>query len=399
MVQVKDLTEIKLEDLWREVKWDEEDWWGDVKEETLRTVKRLLEGAMEGELVERLGAGRYRRTRARRGYRNGYRPRNLLTELGLLEDLRVPRDRDGQYRPTVLKRYQHSQEKVNGLIRELFLAGVSTRRVGEVLAPILGKAPSAQTVSRVVRSLDAEVCRFQKRRLPDHYCYLLVDGISLKVKGALGVKKRLVLCAYGITADGKREMVSFRQATAESEAQWEAFLQDLYRRGLEGKSLALVVSDGHPGLCRALDMVYPYVPRQRCWVHKLRNVAAKLPKRVQTSCLEGAKAIYQAPTRREAIAQFREWAFRWRSSQPKAVACVEVDMDELLNFLTCPKPHWRKIRTTNAIERAFREVRRRTRPISCFQNSASVNRIIFGIINHLNSSWKEKPLPHFTHFS
>ena len=389
MVQVKDLTELKLEDLWREVKWDEEDWWGDVKQETLRTVKRLLESAMREELLEQLCAGRYRRTQLRRGYRNGYRHRHLLTELGLVEHLRVPRDREGDYQPTVVKRYQHSQERVNNLIRELFLAGVSTRRVGEVLAPVLGKAPSPQTVSRVTRSLDVEVRRFHRRPLDDRYSYLLLDGITLKMKGATGVKKRLVLCAYGITPEGWREMISFRQAKAESEAQWEAFLQGLYQRGLEGKALAMVVSDGNPGLHRALDMVYPYVARQRCWVHKLRNVAAKLPKRVQEPCLKGAKAIYQAPTRREAVVRFRDWACQWRSSQPKAVRCLESDLDELLSFLSCPKAHWPKVRTTNAIERAFREVRRRTRPMSCFQNPASVDRIIYGVINHLNSTWKE----------
>jgi transposase-like protein len=397
MARLRDLTELRLEDLWREVKEDEEEWWGDVKQETLRVVKRLLESAMEEELLERLRAGRYRRSPLRRGYRNGYRHRNLLVELGLVEHLRVPRDREGSYQPTVVERYQRRQGRVNQLIREAFLAGVSTRRVGEVLAPVLGEAPSPQTVSRVLRSLDAEVRRFHGRLLSDHYRYLLLDGITLKVKGATGVRKRLVLCAYGITPQGERQLVSFRQATAESEAQWEAFLRDLYQRGLQGKAVALVVTDGCPGLHRALDTVYPYVPRQRCWVHKLRNVAARLPRRVQEDCLKGAKAIYQAPNRRQAVACFREWAGQWRSSQPRAVACLEPDLEELLTFLDCPPWHWRKVRTTNAIERAFREVRRRTRPMSCFQNTASVDRIIYGVISHLNSTWKEKPIPQFTH--
>lgn len=408
MVQVKDLTEVKVEDLWREVKEGEDDWWGDLKQETLRVVRRLLESAMEEELLERLRAGRYRRTELRRGYRNGYRYRSLLTELGLVSHLRVPRDRGGSYQPTVLPRYQRRQAQVNQLIREVFLAGVSTRRVGEVLAPVLGEAPSPQTVSAVARSRDGEVRRFHTRTLPDHYCYLLLDGITLKVKGASGVKKRLVLCAYAVTPEGEREMIAFRQAPAESEAQWEAFLRDLYERGLEGKALALVVTDGNPGLHRALDTVYPYVTRQRCWGHKLRNVAAKLPKRVQESCLKGAKAIYQAPNRRQALAHFRQWAQQWRpspqrvafgDSQPRAVSCLEADLEELLSFLKCPQGHWRKVRTTNAIERAFREVRRRTRPMSCFQNPASVDRIIYGVINHLNSTWREKPLPEFTHNS
>lgn len=396
MVQVKDLTELSLGDLWREVK-GEEDWWGDLKQETLRVVQRLLEGAMEGELLEQLRAGRYRRTELRRGYRNGYRQRSLLTELGLVEHLRVPRDREGQYQPTVLPRYQRRQEKVNGLVREMFLSGVSTRKVQEVVAPLLGPEVSAQTVSRITRSLDGEVQRYHQRSLTDCYQYLLLDGITLKVKGAMGVKKRLVLCAYGITSKGQRELISFRQATAESEAQWEAFLQDLYDRGLRGQALRLITTDGSPGLHRALDTVYPYAPRQRCWAHKLRNVAAKLPRKHQKSCLGEAKRVYQATTRREAVRRFRAWANAWRGLVPKAVACVEGDVEELLPFLDCPQAHWRKVRTTNAIERAFREVRRRTRPMSCFQNSASVDRIIYGVISHLNKAWEAKPLTEFTH--
>ena len=396
MGQVRDLTEVTVRDLWRGVK-DEEDWWGDLKDESLRVVRRLMESAMEEELLEQLRAGRYRRSGLRRGYRNGYRQRDLLTELGMLEHLRVPRDREGQYQPTILPRYQRRQEKVNRMVREMFLQGVSTRKVEAVLKPLLDTPLSAQSVSRIVRSLDSEVKRYQKQPLADHYRYLLLDGIVLKVKGAAGVKKRMVLCAYGVTSQGQREMISFRQGTAKSEAQWESFLQDLYHRGLRGEQLRLVVTDGCPGLHRALDTVYPYVPRQRCWAHKLRNVASKLRRRDQEECLGQAKKIYQSSTRREAVARFREWRNQWRGVAPKAVQCLEEDLEELLPFLECPQAHWRKVRTTNAIERAFREVRRRTRPMSCFQNGASVDRIIFGVINYLNQSWKNKPLKEFTH--
>lgn len=264
---------------------------------------------------------------------------------------------------------------------------------------MLGEDLSAQSVSRILRSLDIEVKQFHQRRIEDKYRYLFFDGITLKVKGAAGVRKRMVLCAYGVTESGLRELVSFRQATAESEAQWEAFLQELYERGLEGKQVYLVTTDGCPGLHRALDMVYPYVPRQRCWAHKLRNVASKLRRKNQPECLGQAKKIYLAETIREASSRFREWANQWRNIEPKAVKCLEADMDEMLSFLSRPKTHWSKIRTTNAIERAFREVRRRTRPMSCFQNSASVDRIIYGVISRLNKAWKEKPLIEFTHFT
>jgi len=398
MAMVKDLTEITLKDLWKEVK-EEEDWWGGIKEDTQRLIKRLLESTMDEEIIAQLQVARYQRSGNRLGYRNGHRKRSLLTEYGLLDNIKVPRDRQGIYQSSLLTRYQRRQGQVNEMVREMFLDGVSTRKVQDVLKPILKAELSAQSVSRIVRSLDSAVKHFHQSRLLDNYRYLFFDGIILKVKGAGGVRKRFVLCVYGITDNGVKELVSFRQASSESEAQWEAFLRDLYERGLEGKHAKLVTADGCPGLHRALDTVYPYIPRQRCWAHKLRNVASKLRRRNQAECLRQAKKIYLAQTRREATGLFREWAKQWRNPEPKAVKCLEVDMDEMLPFLDCPKLHWSKIRTTNAIERSFREVRRRTRPMSCFQNSASVDRIIYGVISHLNKTWKENPLPQFTHFT
>lgn len=156
------------------------------------------------------------------------------------------------------------------------------------------------------------------------------------------------------------------------------------------------MTDGCPGLHAALETVYPEIPRQRCWAHKLRNVANLLKRSQQRSCLDEARTIYQAATRREAVQRYWAWTRRWRGAAPKAVACLERDLDELLNFLRCPEPHRRKIRTTNAIERAFREVRRRTRPMSCFTNDASCQRIIYAVISHLNRSWKGKPPPEIT---
>lgn len=397
MVQVKDLTQLTITDLWKEVK--EEDFWEEVSQETLGMVKRLVEGVLEEEMVAHLQATWYKRGPERLGYRNGYYERSLVTRWGLIEELRIPRDREGAFASQVIGRYQRFQAQVEDQVREMFLRGVSTRQVGKVLEPLLGTGISAQTVSRITRSLDAEVARFQRRPLVDAYRYLFLDGVTMKVKGPVKVKKRLLLCAYGVTWAGTRELLSFRQATAESEAQWEAMLRDIYNRGLLGEQLRLITIDGSPGLRKALMSVYPYVPVQRCWFHKMSNVASKLPKKVQPLCLEELKQVYLAQTQREAVRIFRTWAARWRDVAAKAVACVAQDLEELLSFLACPKEHWRKVRTTNAIERTFREVRRRTRPMSCFQNSQSVDRIVYGVISHLNASWKAKPLPHFTHNS
>lgn len=360
------------------------------------SVKQMLEQALEAERTDRLAVGRYvRDEESRRDYRNGYYRRDLGTRLGLLRRLRVPRTRRG-YRSELLPRYQRRQEAVHDLIREAFLRGISTRQVGAVLEPVLGEAYSAQTISRIARGLDRAVEGFHRRVLGDHYVYLFLDGVVLKVRDVGGkVRRRVVLAAYGISVGGRRELLAYRLVAGESETAWSAFLQDLYLRGLSGSLLRLVVTDGSTGLAAALGLVYPQVRVQRCWAHKLRNIADKIPKK-EGSCVGQAAAIYAAKNRGQAQRVFRRWAARWRKRRPAAVASVERDLEELLSFFHMPEAHWKKVRTTNVIERAFREVRRRTRPMSSFTNPASCERIVFGVISHLNRSWERKPLKEFT---
>jgi transposase-like protein len=397
MVKVRDLTELKVTDLWKEVK-SEEEWWGDINERILGMVRTILESSMESELLEQLQASPYQRTEVRRGYRNGYYERDLYSQYGVIKALRVPRSRNG-FATQIIPHYQRNLIRVNQMVRNIFLAGVSTRRVGEVLSNLWEREVSAQTVSRICQSLDREVMAYHRRRLEDNYLYLFFDGISMKVKGATQVHKKQILVAYGITLEGKKEIIEFRQSSSESANQWEALLRNLYERGLKGQSCRLIATDGCAGLHQALEVVYPYIPKQRCWAHKLRNVANRIHRKDQIECLAAAKKIYLAENQRAAVKIFKNWKERWRKDYPEAIKCLEKDLDELLNFLACPSAHRVKIRTTNVIERSFREVRRRTRTISCFTNGASVDRIIFGVINHLNNSWKDKPILNFTQLS
>lgn len=394
MARVETLTNRTIAQRFREVK-DEEGLWGEISWETQQLVKRIVETTAEEEMAECLGAGRYERNPHRRGWRNGYYDRSFLTRWGFI-DLHLPRARTDQPASLLLPRFRRREHQVDELIRQAFLRGVSTREVGEVLEPVLGYQPSAQTVSRVAQVLDQAVRRYHWRTLDDDWLYLFLDGIVLKVKHAGGVTRKTILVAYGIRPNGTRQLIDFRLATAESEAQWEAFLRDLKHRGLWGERLQLVVTDGAPGLHKALEFAYGLVPRQRCWVHKLRNVACYLPRKHQQACLREAAAMYQAPNLREATAQFRAWKTHWQPIAPKAVACLERDLPELLAFLACPAAHRVKIRTTNVIERAFREVRRRTRPMSCFQNNRSCERIVYSVMEHLNMRWKDAPLDEIT---
>lgn len=282
-------------------------------------------------------------------------------------------------------------------MRQAFLRGISTRQVGEVLEPVLGEAYSAQTISNITRTLDRAVEQFHRRKLTDDCLYLFLDGVVLKVRDTSGkVRRRVILVACGISRTGRRELIGYRFAVnGESEASWVVFLQDLFMRGLEGKNLQLIVSDGGKGLAAALPLVFPCIRVQLCWAHKLRNIADKVPRR-EGSCVAEAAAIYRASSQNQAQRAFREWKLHWEQRRPKAVACVERDLDSLLHFFAVPSAHWKKVRTTNVIERAFREVRRRTRPISSFSNPDSCDRIVFGVISHMNRSWERKPIPEFT---
>ncbi len=389
MARVKALTDRTIAERFGEIKTDEQIW-GDISAETKQLAERILGSALEDELQHRLQAGRYKRTEVRRGYRNGGYWRTIASRWGVL-DIFQPRGRTAQPASAVLGRFQRREAEVDSLIRQAFLRGVSTRQVGAVLAPVLGWQPSAQTVSTIAKSLDQEVQRYHWRRVGDDWVYLLLDGVTMKVKHPGGMQKKLVLVAYGIRADGTRQLIDFKLAKSESQAEWESFLEDLHRRGLDGTALRLIATDGGTGLGAAIGIVYPRVAHQRCWVHKLRNVASLLPRTIQAACLRGAKRIYQADNARQAGQRFRTWKKEWQDQAPKAVACLERDLEELLAFYAGPKDDWRKTRTTNAIERCFREVRRRTRPMSCFTNTASCERIIYAVLHHLNASWSILP--------
>jgi putative transposase len=393
---VKTLPELKVSDLMREYKSSFEDPWEGLDKTAKSFKKQLIEAALEAERTEYLLCRSYERTDERTNYRNGYWTRYLIIKDGRLE-IKMPRIRGLGYESSVIRRYQQRTKDVDAALLRIFLYGASTRLTGQALRPLVGEAVSAQTVSNIAKSLDGAVRSYHRRKLEDKYLYLFLDGIVLKTRSGFGAKKKAVLTAYGIRLDGRRELIDFLVTRHESEKNWEGFLNDLYRRGLTGDALGLVATDGNRGLENAVDTVYPQVKRQRCWAHKLRNVSDKLRKRDQEQCIKEARAIYSANNRSEAIQEYRSWAKNWRPISPDAVKCLERDLEELLNFYASPKEMWKKLRTTNVIERAFREVRRRTRPMTCFNNSQSIERIVYAVLNHLNSQWGIKPLKEFTH--
>jgi putative transposase len=391
---VKELTNLTVTDLWKGIN-EIGDFW-EVQEEAVRDFRRkFINGALEAERDMLIGCRTHERTEQRRDYRNGYWNRWITLKDGRLE-IRMPRIRGMSYESAIIPRYKQRADAVNAALLKIFLYGASTRLTGQALRPILGDSVSAQTVSNIASSLDRELERYHRRKLEDKYVYLFLDGIILKTKTGFGAKKKAVLVAYGIKMDGRRELIDFTVTTSESEKKWWRFLNGLCRRGLTGEELGLVVTDGNMGLENAVDLVWAFVKRQRCWAHKLRNVANYLKRKDVERCMKEARPIYKARNKREAEKAYGKWAKKWTPIAPKAVRCIDKNLEELLNFYSCPKKIWIKVRTTNVIERAFREVRRRTRPMTCFNNVPSIERIIYAMLSHLNEQWGKLPLKEFT---
>ena len=396
-VRANDALVIEPAQSWQRLQHAKEFFFEDLEAQMNQHHRQFLERLMAYERQCFLNAQPYQRTDARTDQANGFYRRHLTTRLGAM-DLRVPRTRSGAFHPEVLPRYQRREPIINEALKQVFLLGVSTRQAGRALATLVGDAVSASTVSAVAQSLDNSVLAFHRRPLSDHYRYLFLDAVSVRLRLVGHVQRRMVLCAYGITTDGRRELIDFQRVTVEAEDTWYGFLWGLWSRGLHGQFLEVIVTDGHLGLACALGRLWAAVSHQRCWAHKLRNLENKL-KASQGPCLEEAKLIYQAPHRTEAIRRFRLWKARWQAQAPKAVACLSTDLEELLAFFDCPGAHWKKLRTTNVIERLFVEVRRRIRTMCAFTTRSSCERILFSVFDRMNQHWSRHPLPAFTHNS
>ena len=376
----------------------QESFWGDFQGRTRETLQKLLETDSQQQMAEYLGLKWHERVAGEAGridYRNGFYEREYVTPLGVIR-FRVSRTRLRSFLPRGMRALQRRSPEVSEMIRQAFLRGISTRGVGRVVSLLTGESVSAQTVSRLTRVLDAEVAKFHHAEIGDDWCYLLLDGVWLKVRRAFGPQKVLLLVAYGVCTDGRRELLAFVRAKSESQAGWEGLLNDLYRRGLRGRRLQLVITDGCAGLAAAIPAVYPRARHQRCWVHKMRNLCEAVRRSDHVAVKQDAQRIYQAVSQGAARRAFQRFQFRWRAKYSKLVERLERDLPALLTFFEFPRHLWRKLRTTNAIERCFVEVRRRTRPMVVFMNVESVDRIIYAIFSRFNEDWKTHTLKLFT---
>lgn len=347
-------------------------------------VRRFVQDLMDEEVTALVGAERYERTEERANQRNGFRKRQWDTRAGSV-DLAIPRLRTGTYFPSWLEPRRRSEQALVGVVAEAYVRGVSTRKV-EALVQSLGiGGMSRSEVSRLCASLDVQVTAFRCRRLDAEYPYIFVDARYEHVREDDRVQSMAVVIAYGIRADGVREVLGADVTNSEGLEQWRAFLQDLVARGVRG--VKLVTSDAHRGLKQAIKEVFVGAGWQRCRVHFLRNLLALVPKNAQAMVGATVRPIFQQTSRSGAQAQLQQVCAALKARFPKVVDLLGAAEEEILAYYDFPSEHWRQIYSTNPLERVNKELKRRSAVVGIFPNRASVLRLLGSLLCEQNDEW------------
>lgn len=349
-------------------------------------VREVLQQVLEAEMEETLGAAKGQRTEGRSGYRSGYYPRSLVTRVGNIE-LRVPQDRQGNFRTEVFERYQRSEKALVGALTEMYVQGVSTRKVKAITEELCGHEFSASTISRLNKNLDEELEKFATRRLEEEYPYLILDARYEKVREDGVIRSRAVLVAIGVSWDGRRCVLAVDLANRESTSSWKEFLERIRKRGLRG--VEFVVSDDHPGLKRAIAEAVPEAAWQRCYVHFLRNAMDHLPRKADDDCLTELRWIYDRRNLEEARRDLAAWLKKWGQRYAKLCSWVEDNIEETLAFYRLPQSHHKHLKSTNMLERLNEELKRRTLVVRIFPNPESCLRLVRALAVEIHENWVE----------
>jgi transposase-like protein len=348
-------------------------------------VKTTLQELLEAEMTAHLGAEAYERAGDRTGYRNGHRPRTLNLTVGRIE-LRLPQDRDGSFDTELFGRYQRSERAFTLAVVEMWVNGVSNRKVAAITEELCDVTFSKSQVSELCRSLDAQVSAWKSRDFSAHvYPYVFVDALYEDVRAGNTVTSKGVLIVTGVREDGRREVLDATVADTESAATYNELFGSLRERGLRG--VRLVTSDAHAGLKAAIGRYFQGVAWQRCQVHFLRDVSGKVSLRDRKDICEGVKAVFSRPDKKTAMAKAAQVAAKWRDVAPRAADMIEYDIEQCLSALAFPEEHQVHIRTNNAMERLNREIRRRDRVIGVFPNEASATRLICTLCIEQSEEW------------
>ena len=350
-------------------------------------VQTTVQAILEAEMTDHLGAAKNERTASRKSYRSGSYARKLYMQVGALE-LRVPQSRDGTFSTRVFERYRRSEKALVTTLIDMYVHGVSTRKVGKLAERLCGRRFSAGTISNMVVTLDAELTAFAARRLEDvEIPYLMLDARYEKVRDIGAVRTRAVQIAVGVDRQGHRHVLAVEAADEESENSWETFLKGLKERGLTG--VQYVVSDSHEGLKRAIEKVLTTALWQRCAVHFLRNAYDHGSHQADPGCLAELKRMWSCTDMAHARHELADWVQRW-GEEPNCdqlVTWVEEHIDETFSVYRLPRKHRLRMKSTNMLERYNEEIRRRTRVIRIFPNEASCLRLIRALAVETHDQW------------
>jgi len=349
-------------------------------------IREVLQEVMEADMDEALGAEKGERTESRVGYRSGYYNRTLVTRVGKLE-LRVPQDRQGRFRTEVFERYQRSEKALVGAMTEMYVQGVSTRKVKAITEELCGHEVSASTISRLNVKLDEELERFAKRPLTEPYPYVILDARYERVREDGVIGSRAVMIAIGIDWEGRRNILAVELANRESITSWRDFCLALKARGLHG--MQLVISDDHPGLRKAIAEIFTEAAWQRCYVHFLRNALDYLPKKADNDCLTELRWIYDRRNIEEARQDLAAWLKKWASRYAKLCDWVESNIEETLTFYRLPRQHHKNLKSTNLLERLNEEIKRRTLVVRIFPNVEACLRLTRALAVAMHENWIE----------
>ena len=348
-------------------------------------VERVLQELLEVEMTQHIGAAPHERTNARKGHRNGYKPRTLRTRVGTL-NLLVPQDREGTFSTRLFSRYQRNEKALVLALMEMYVEGVSTRKVKEVTEELCGTSFSRSLVSSLAGSLDSELQAWRMRRLEAKaYPYLFVDARYEKARVDGRVVSQGVLVVSGVRDDGFREILGVEVADTESEATYHELFRALKARGLSG--VELVVSDDHEGLKAAVERHFQGASWQRCQVHYTRNLLGMVGHARRKELAEGLRGVFAAPSREVALRLASELAARWGASHPRVAEHLEEHIEECLSCLAFPESHRRRIRTTNGLERLNQEIKRRTRVVRIFPNRQACLRLVTALVVEQSEEW------------
>ncbi len=348
-------------------------------------VRMALQRFLETEMSEHVGAAPHERTDARRGQRNGYKPRTLRTRVGTL-NLLVPQDREGTFCTQLFARYQRNEKALVLALMEMYVEGVSTRKVKDITEELCGTSFSKSLVSRLAGELDAELERWRSRPLGEKaYPYLFVDARYEKARVDHRIVSEGVLIVYGVNEEGYREILGVEVADTETEATYHELFRSLKARGLRG--VRLVTSDDHPGLEAAISRHFQGASWQRCQFHYSKNLLKLVGSKKRAELAEGLREVFACPTRQTALEVAGELADRWRGSHPQVAEHIEEHIEECLSCLAFPASHRKRIRTTNGLERLNQEIKRRTRVVRIFPNREACLRLVSALVVEQSEEW------------